>query len=183
MPRDNREGHWKNFRWKGICLSQIYCTLGEIFWGSGWTLKRMFEVYMKVDLTLCFGILWFCIRLLCHIRFFATPWNVIHQAPLSMEISRWEYWRGVPIPVVKNIPAMQEMQESWVWCLRGEVPLKEEMATHSSILAWRIPRTEEPGELQSMGSERDRTKTTENTCRHIHVTSLFLCCVYADVEI
>ena len=83
----------------------------------------------------------------------------------------------------KEYTCKQKMQESWVWSLRGEVPLKEEMATHSSILAWRIPRTEEPGELQSMGSERDRTKTTENTCRHIQVTSLFLCCVYADVEI
>ena len=39
----------------------------------------------------------------------------------------------------------------WVQSLGGEDPLEEEMATHSSILAWRIPRTEEPGGLQSMG--------------------------------
>ena len=46
------------------------------------------------------------------------------------------------------------MLETWVQSLGQEDPLEEEMATHSSILAWRIPRTEEPGELQSMGSQR-----------------------------
>ena len=49
---------------------------------------------------------------------------------------------------VKNLPAMQE---TWVWSLGQEDPLEEEMATCSSILAWRIPWTEEPGGLQSMG--------------------------------
>ena len=53
--------------------------------------------------------------------------------------------------IVKNLPAMQE---TWVRSLDGEDPLKEEMATHSSILAWRIPWTEEPGGLPSMGSQR-----------------------------
>ena len=52
---------------------------------------------------------------------------------------------------VKNSPAMQE---TWVPSLSGEDPLEEGMATHSSVLAWRIPRTEEPGGLQSMGSQR-----------------------------
>ena len=47
--------------------------------------------------------------------------------------------------VVKNPPAMQEMQEMWVRSLGREDPLEEEMATHSSILAWEIPGTEEPG--------------------------------------
>ena len=46
---------------------------------------------------------------------------------------------------------MQETQEMWVQSLAQEYPLEEEMATHSSILAWRIPWTEEPGRLQSMG--------------------------------
>ena len=49
---------------------------------------------------------------------------------------------------------MQEMQEMWVQSLGQEDPLEEEMATHSSILAWRIPWTEEPGRLQSMESEK-----------------------------
>ena len=55
--------------------------------------------------------------------------------------------------MVKNRPAMQEMQEMRVQSLGREDPLEKEMATHSSILAWRIPWTEEPGRLQSMGSQ------------------------------
>ena len=51
---------------------------------------------------------------------------------------------------VKHLPAMQETR---VWFLSWVDPLEKEMATHSSILAWRIPWTEEPGELQSMGSQ------------------------------
>ena len=58
--------------------------------------------------------------------------------------------------MVKNPPTKQETQETWVQSLGGEDPLEEEMATHSSILAWEIPRTEEPGGLQSMGSLRVR---------------------------
>ena len=50
--------------------------------------------------------------------------------------------------LVKNPPAMQDM---WVQSLGQEDPLEKEMATHSSILAWEIPSTEEPGGLQSMG--------------------------------
>ena len=46
--------------------------------------------------------------------------------------------------------------ETWVLSLGWEDPLEKEMATHSSILAWRIPWTEEPGRLQSMGSQRVR---------------------------
>ena len=49
---------------------------------------------------------------------------------------------------------MQETQETWIWSLGQEDPLEEEMATHSSVLAWRIPWSEEPGGLQSMGSQR-----------------------------
>ena len=48
---------------------------------------------------------------------------------------------------VKNPPAMQEPQETWVLSLGGEDFLEEGMATHSSILAWRIPWTEEPSRL------------------------------------
>ena len=52
---------------------------------------------------------------------------------------------------LKRLPAMWE---TWVRSLGGEDPLEKEMATHSSILAWKIPWTEEPGGLQSMGSQR-----------------------------
>ena len=52
---------------------------------------------------------------------------------------------------VKNLPPMQETQ---VRSLGWEDPLEKEMTTHSSIIAWRIPWTEDPGRLQSMGSQR-----------------------------
>ena len=55
---------------------------------------------------------------------------------------------------VKNPLAMQEMQEMLVRSLGGEDSLEEGTATYSSILAWRIPWTEEPGGLQSTGSQR-----------------------------
>ena len=48
---------------------------------------------------------------------------------------------------------MQGMQAMWVQALAGEDPLEKDMATHSSILAWRIPRTEDPGGLLSMKSQ------------------------------
>ena len=54
---------------------------------------------------------------------------------------------------VKNPPAMQETQEMQVWILGQEDPLEEEMATHSTIFVCKIPRTEEHGGLQSMGSQ------------------------------
>ena len=53
--------------------------------------------------------------------------------------------------MVKNLSAMRD---TCIWSLGREDPLEKEMATHSGILAWRIPRTEEPGELQSIGSQR-----------------------------
>ena len=53
--------------------------------------------------------------------------------------------------IVRNLSAVQE---TCVRSLGQEDPLEKEMATHSSILAWRIPQTEEPGGLQSMGSQR-----------------------------
>ena len=67
----------------------------------------------------------------------------------------------VPLPlpphgsvIKKNPPAIQESQEMWVQSLGWEDPLEEGMATHSSILAWRIPGTEEPGGLQFIGLQR-----------------------------
>ena len=58
------------------------------------------------------------------------------------------------------------MQETWVWFLGWEDPLEKEMAIHSSILAWKIPWTEETGELQSMGSQE--SDTTEWLNHHYH---------------
>ena len=58
------------------------------------------------------------------------------------------FWASLIAQSVKNLPAMQETQ---IRLLGQEDPLEKEMATHSSILTWRIPWTEEPGRLQSMG--------------------------------
>ena len=55
------------------------------------------------------------------------------------------------------VKSLSTVQETWVQSLGREDPLEKEMATHSSILAWKIPWTEEPGGLQSMGSQRSDT--------------------------
>ena len=60
--------------------------------------------------------------------------------------------------MVKNLPAMQE---TWVGSLGQEDPLEEEMATHSSILAWETPWTEEPGRLHLMGLQKRHDLATE----------------------
>ena len=62
---------------------------------------------------------------------------------------------------------MQETQEMWIWSLGWEDPLEEEMATHSSILAWKIPWTEEPSKLWSMGS---------NTTEWMSTYCMLICC-------
>ena len=63
--------------------------------------------------------------------------------------------------MAKNLPTMWE---TWVLSLGWEDPLEEGMATHSSILAWRIPWTEEPGRLQSIGSHRVRHNWSDLAC-------------------
>ena len=66
------------------------------------------------------------------------------------------YYRAfLVVQLVKNPPAMRE---TWVWSLGWEDPLEKGKATHSSILAWRSPWTEEPGRLQSMGLQSDMTQ-------------------------
>ena len=70
--------------------------------------------------------------------------------------------------VVKNLPAMQE---TLVWSLRQKDPLEKGMAAHSSILAWRIPWTEESDGLRSMGSQRVRHDCATNTFTIIGLNS------------
>ena len=67
-------------------------------------------------------------------------------------------WASLVAQTIKNVPAMLE---TWVQSLGWEDPLEKGTATHSSILAWRIPWTEEPGRLQSMGLSRKGLDTTE----------------------
>ena len=91
--------------------------------------------------------------LLSHIsrvRLCAIPQTEAHQAPLSLGFSRQKHWSGFPFP--SPVHAMQETQETRVQSLGWEYPLEKEMATRSSTLARRIPWTEKPDKLQSMGS-------------------------------
>ena len=106
---------------------------------------------------------------------FATPWTVAYQDPQSMGFSRQEYWSGLPFPspmivyktrqfsiaillprasLVAQTVRNPAMWETLVRSLGWEDSLEKGTATHSSILAWRIPWTEEPGRLQYMGSQR-----------------------------
>ena len=90
-------------------------------------------------------------------------------------------YTGFPVgSVERNPPSMQKMQEMRVWSLGWEDPLEEEMATHSSTLAWKIPWTEEPGGLQSAGSQRVRHHWGKwRMHAHIHMHDTWMClCVY-----
>ena len=74
--------------------------------------------------------------------------------------------------MVKNLPARQEM---WVRSLGWQDPMEKEMATHSSILAWEIPWTEEPGGLQSLESQKKRVRqgfAVKQTNKAIHTSYL-----------
>ena len=73
------------------------------------------------------------------------------------------YRFGWASPVAQMVKSPPAMKETWVWPLGQEDPLEKGTATHSSILAWRIPWTEQPGRLQSMGSPRVRHNRVTNT--------------------
>ena len=72
---------------------------------------------------------------------------------LKYEIKGLPWWSSVSL-VAQRLKRLPARRETWVQSLGREDPLENEMATHSSILAWRIPWTEEPGRLQSTGSQR-----------------------------
>ena len=79
---------------------------------------------------------------------------------------------------VKSPPVMQKSEETRVWSLGQEDPLEEEMATHSRILAWIMPWTEEPGGLQSMGvAESDPTEAAEHARTPLRI---MICCSVSD---
>ena len=75
---------------------------------------------------------------------------------------------------VKNPPATQE---TWVWSLGQEDPMEKEIATHSSILAWRTPWTEEPVRVQSMGSQRVRHEWARTSLNLLSV-AFMLCFLF-----
>ena len=87
------------------------------------------------------------------VRLCATPQTAAHQAPVP-GILQARIRVSLIAQSAKNLPAMQE---TWVQFLGWEDALEKEMAIHSSILAWKIPWTEEPGGLQSMGSQESDT--------------------------
>ena len=78
----------------------------------------------------------------------------------------WESRASQVVQWVKNIPEMQEMQETQVWSLGQEGPLEEGRATPSSVLAWRMPWTEETGGLQCMRSQRVGHNWGDWACTH-----------------
>ena len=78
---------------------------------------------------------------------FPPPWNSMCYILYTVYIM----WDSLVAETVKRLPTMPE---TWIRSLGQENPLGKEMATHSSILVWEIPWTEEPGGLQSMGSQR-----------------------------
>ena len=87
--------------------------------------------------------------------------NEDYKRKMSKDIKKWLYRIDLlALFVFLDLPGGSDGKtsacklETWVWSLGWEDPLEEGMATHSSILAWRIPWTEEPGKLQSMGSQR-----------------------------
>ena len=73
------------------------------------------------------------------------------RAPASASVLPMNIGASLMIQMVKNLPVMQG---TWIRSLVWEDPLEKGIATHSSILVWRIPWTEEPGGLQPMGSQR-----------------------------
>ena len=116
--------------------------------------------------------------------------ELIHKSNLFVSTTKL---RPSLVAQVKNLPAMQELQETQVLSLGWEGPLEEGMATHSSILAWRIPWTEEPGGLQSTGSQRVGHDGRDLACTHSKASlgtqlsqSAVYCCFYTfgpDIKI
>ena len=72
----------------------------------------------------------------------------------ELDTTEWIHFRRWTSLVAQRLKRLPALRETWVQSLGWEDPLEKEMTTHSSILAWRIPWTEEPGGLQSTGSQR-----------------------------
>ena len=103
-------------------------------------------------------------------------WSLGWEDPLEKEMATHSRILGASLvaQMVKNLPAIQK---TWVWPLGWEDPLEKGMATHSSILAWRNPWTEEPGRLQSMGSQRvkhEQMKGADDVLKWVKIPALVL---------
>ena len=111
----------------------------------------------------CSSFMWVCIKIFFGKDFYFRCWNI--EACLNTFVNYMcptTIGASLIAQLVKNPPATKE---TLVWFLGpGEEPLEEEMATHSSILAWNSPWTEDPGGLQSMESQRVRHDWSDWAC-------------------
>ena len=91
------------------------------------------------------------------LKIFLYEWleQILPYKCMRPELIRWIFKKQA-FPVAQRLKRLPAMRETWVQSLGWEDPLEKEMATHSSVLAWRIPGTGEPGGLPSMGSHRVR---------------------------
>ena len=122
----------------------LYQSLSHIWlFGTPWTAAR--------QASLSFTISWSLLKLMsiewmmCTHLSLKLPQIAVVCGLLPIPMFSMKEWASLVAQRLKRLPAMRE---TWVQSLGREVPLEKEMATHSSILAWRIPRTEEPGEPQ-----------------------------------
>ena len=114
---------WVNFCIRYKVRFQLYCLHVDIYFSLHHLLKRCFSPLLNILASLS-KVIWPCM-----------------QGFRASQVPQW----------VKNPPAMLETEEMWIWSLGQKDPLEEGMATLSSILAWRIPWTEETGRPQSIG--------------------------------
>ena len=85
--------------------------------------------------------------------------HIFNHQNLIIQLKHW----ASPVAEWQSLPATQDSQEMQIWSLGQEDPLEEKMATHSNILAWKVPWTEESGGLKSMGLQKSQTRLT---CMH-----------------
>ena len=124
-----------------------------MFYVCVWAREREW-VYVCVCAHACLHALWL-ISNVCHECESPNDRLVMSATGKKGEIETSGLWLGFHGgPAVKNLPTMQETQETQVWSLGWEDPLEDGMGIPSSILTWRIPWTEEPGRLWSMGFQR-----------------------------
>ena len=99
--------------------------------------------------------------------------NLMGYSPWVAKSWTWLMWASLVAKPVKNPPAMQETQ---VWSLDQEDPLEKWMATHFSVLSWRIPWTEKPSRPQSMGSQGvGHDWATKHTCTCKYMNQFTVC--------
>ena len=126
-------------------------TLRELLRGGGGGVNLHRSLQQRAGCLNIKSILWIKENQISQVEEFSAFLRMGRCKSLGSVKSVVSYASSLMAEVVKNPPAMQE---TWVWSLGWEHPLEEEMATLSSMLAWRIPWTEEPGGLQSMWSQR-----------------------------